>query len=85
MKRICMLLSMVMLLTSIIATPRAAVFADETSARADFFDTDANLGLYNQTLTAKMEPIQREEMYLLPRQVRRQPQRESEEQLIQTE
>ena len=55
MKRICMLLSMVMLLTSIIATPRAAVFADETSARADFFDTDANLGLYNQTQTAKME------------------------------
>ena len=46
MKRICMLLSMVMLLTSIIATPHAAVFADETSARADFFDTDANLGLY---------------------------------------
>lgn len=55
MKRICMLLSMVMLLTSIIATPRAAVFADETSARADFFDTDANLGLYNQTQTAKIE------------------------------
>lgn len=49
MKRICMLLSMVMLLTSIIATPRAAVFADETSARADFFDTDANLNLYNPT------------------------------------
>lgn len=46
MKRICMLLSMVMLLTSIIATPHATVFADETIARADFFDTDANLGLY---------------------------------------
>lgn len=55
MKRICMLLSMVMLLTSIIATPHAAVFADEASARADFFDTDANLGLYNQTQTAKIE------------------------------
>lgn len=55
MKRICMLLSMVMLLTSIIATPHTAVFADETSARADFFDTDANLGLYNQTQTAKIE------------------------------
>ena len=52
MKRICMLLSMVMLLTSIIATPHATVFADETIARADFFDTDANLGLYNQTQTS---------------------------------
>ena len=52
MKRICMLLSMVMLLTSIIATPHTAVFADETSAKADFFDTDANLGLYNQTQTS---------------------------------
>lgn len=52
MKRLCMLLCMAMLITSCMSVSVPSVaFADET-AKADFFDTDANLALYNQTQTS---------------------------------
>lgn len=54
MKRLCMLLCMAMLITSCMSVSVPSVaFADET-AKADFFDTDANLTLYNQTQTSAL-------------------------------